>query len=366
MEGMERGCITYSIAYLTGIIAAGTFFPCHLLPITAVALLLPLCIIYRKRTLPFIIFSHLALFSAGIGGYSIAKANENVPKSPIIRTITEKAGTAQHNTSVYLKNFASSPDNHAILCALTIGNKKEIGRDLKNAYSNAGALHILALSGLHVGIMYSILQTMLFPLKLFPPIKWITDGFSFLFILLYVAVSGCSPSVVRAGTMIVIYKIGKASFRDVGKWDAIGLSALIIGIAAPLQVGSIGFQLSYAAVTGISLLYPTCHNSFETIFRKPSGAGKFIYTAVLKLWESLSITLCCQIETLPILIYHFGGIAQFFLITNLLAIPLATAILYIFVLSLAFQWVPFANNLLTGLLNLLISYMNNIIICIST
>ena len=363
---MERGCITYSIAYLTGVITAGLFLPCHLLPIPAVALLLPLCIIFRKKAMPFIIFSHLAIFSAGVGSYTIAKEKENIPKSTIISSLTGKAATAQHNASVYLKMFASSPDNHAILCALTIGSKKEIGKDLKNAYSNAGALHILALSGLHVGIMYSILQTIMFPLKLIPAFKWLTYVFSFLFILLYISVSGFSPSVVRAGTMIAIYKIGKATFRDVGKWDAIALSALITGIMSPLQVCSIGFQLSYAAVAGISLLYPTCSNSFAIIFKRPSSSWKFIYPAAVKLWECISISICCQIATLPVLLYHFGGIAQYFLITNLLAVPLATAILYIFVLSLAFQWVPFADNMLTGLLNVLINYMNNIIICISS
>ena len=362
---MDRGCITYSVAYLAGIIAAGTFSPHLLLPFLTVLLLIPLCIIYRKRVLLFFIFSHLALFSAGAGGYYIAKEKEETPKCRIIRTLTEIAANAQDDASFYLKNFASSRDNHAILCALSIGNKMEVGKDLKNAYSNAGAMHILALSGLHVGIMYSILQTMLYPLKLFSAIRWLTDGVSILFILLYVVISGCSPSVVRAGTMIAIYKIGKISFRDIGKWDAIALSALIMGIVSPLQVGSLGFQLSYAAVIGISLLYPTCSNSFKSIFRKPERSGKFIYSIALKLWESISISICCQIATLPIILYHFGTSSQFFLITNLVAIPLATAILYILMLALTFQWIPYAGNLLSDILNLLINVMNSAITYIS-
>lgn len=363
---MERGCITYSIAYLTGIIAAGAFSPYHILPILAVALLIPLCIIYRKHTLHFIIFSHLALFSAGAGGYSTAREKEKLPDGRLLSAITSRASSLQQGTSIYLKNFANLPNNHAILCALTIGEKREIDKSLKDAYSKAGALHILALSGLHVGIMYSILQTLMYPLKLFPAIKWLADTVSILFILLYVIVSGCSPSVIRAGTMIVIYKIGKLSFRDISKWDSIALSALILGVAAPLQVNSIGFQLSYAAVIGISLLYPICSSSFRKIFKQPGGLCRFPYIAVLKLWENISISVCCQIATLPILLYHFGESAQFFLITNLVAIPLATTILYTFVLAVTLQWVPFANTMLIDLLNTLISIMNNSINYISS
>lgn len=363
---MERGCITYSIAYLAGIIAAGASLPNSIPIFLTIAVLIPLCIIYRKSTLPFIILSHLALFAAGAGAYSIAKEKENHPKGRLISTITLKASAAKQHTSTYLKNFASLPNNHSILCALTIGNKKEIAKDLKNAYSNAGALHILALSGLHVGIMYYILQTLMYPLKLLSSIRWITDIVSILFILMYAVISGCSPSVIRAGTMIVIYRIGKLTFRDIGKWDSIALSALILGITAPLQVCSIGFQLSYAAVIGISILYPTCCTSFTTIFKQPAGIWRFPFIAALKLWNNISISVCCQIATLPILLYHFGESAQFFLITNLVAIPLATAILYIFVLAVMFQWIPIANTLLADLLNFLINIMNNCINYISS
>lgn len=362
---MERGCITYSIAYLTGIIAAGAFSGHLFLPFIAVAILIPLCIVCRKNRLPFIIISHLILFSAGAGGYSIAKETENMPNGKLVSGIAWKAASAKQHTSIYLKKFASLPNNHAILCALTIGEKNDMDKNLKNAYSRAGALHILALSGLHVGIMYTILQTLLFPLKLFPAIRWLTDAFSILFVLLYVIVSGCSPSVIRAGTMIVIYKIGKLTFRDISKWDSIALSALIIGVAAPLQVSSIGFQLSYAAVLGISFLYPICRSSFTTIFRQPGGIWRLPYISVLKLWENISISVCCQIATLPILLYHFRESAQFFLITNLVAIPLATAILYTFVLAVTLQWIPLANTLLIELLNFFINIMNSSINYIS-
>ena len=362
---MERGCITYSIAYIAGIIVAGALLSHYLPPSLITLLLIPTCFIFRKEAVLFTIFSHLAIFSAGAASRTLANA-EGEYNNPLVYTISSKAGSAQDNASEYLKNFASLPDNHSILCALTIGKKKHIGKDLKQAYSNAGALHILALSGLHVGIMYSIIQTLLYPLKLLPAAKFITDGISILFILFYVIVSGCSPSVMRAGTMIIIYKIGKISYRDIGKWDSIALSAMLLGAAAPLQVTGIGFQLSYAAVIGISLLYPTCHTSFTMVCRQPAGLWKYPYLAILKLWDSISISVCCQIATLPVLLFHFGESAQYFILTNLIAIPLATAILYTFVLAFILQWIPFAGTLAVDSLNILINIMNKCIIYISS
>ena len=363
---MDRGCITYSIAYLAGIYIAGAFHFHYLTIFFTTLLLIPICFIFRKEAMLFTAFSHLAMFSAGVGNLVLANTKVEYNNSPFICSLNTKAASLQDNASTYLKNFASSPNNHSILCALTVGKKNDIGKDLKQAYSNAGALHILALSGLHVGIMYSIVQTILYPLKLLPAAKFITDGISILFILLYMVISGCSPSVMRAGTMIIIYKIGKISYRDIGKWDAIALSALILGMATPLQVTGIGFQLSYAAVIGISLLYPTFYTSFTMICRQPAGLWKYPYLVILKLWDSMSISVCCQIATLPVLLFHFGENAQYFIITNLIAIPLATAILYAFVLAFLLQWIPFAGTPAVDLLNLLINIMNNCIIYISS
>ena len=362
---MGRGCITYSISFLVGILFAEIVSPHFTFTAILVAALFPLCIIFRKNTLKFILFSHLALFFAGIGGYSISKEKKNYPKSQLITNITSKSEAIQQHTSSLLYKLTPNPNSHAILGALTIGDKKKISPDLKEAYSSAGAIHILALSGLHVGIMYSIVQTLLYPLKLFRAMRWITDIVSILLILLYAVISGCSPSVVRAGTMIVIYSIGRTTFRDVGKWDAIALSALISGAISPIQVNSLGFQLSYAAVIGIAMLYPTCCQSFRRITGTILRQTSLIYRILQKIWESISISVCCQIATLPILLFHFGESAQFFLITNLVAIPLATAILYTFTAALLLQWIPYANQLSTDLLNILIEFLNTSIIYIS-
>ena len=172
---MGRGCITYSISFLVGILFAEIVSPHFTFTAILVAALFPLCIIFRKNTLKFILFSHLALFFAGIGGYSISKEKKNYPKSQLITNITSKSEAIQQHTSSLLYKLTPNPNSHAILGALTIGDKKKISPDLKEAYSSAGAIHILALSGLHVGIMYSILQTLMYPLKLFPAIKWLMD-----------------------------------------------------------------------------------------------------------------------------------------------------------------------------------------------
>ena len=363
---MDRGCITYSIVYITGILLAKNLHASFAL---CAALMLPLIVLSlytRKETGIFLIVTHLAFFCSGICSYTLAKEKEDMLPCNISVIVQEKAFAAQEKASAHFRRFVPAEDSHSILCALTIGKKGYIEKDLKAAYSSAGAMHILALSGLHVGIIYSIIQTIMVPLSFLPAAKWIKGSVSLLFIFIYCIFSGCSPSVVRACTMIFIYKIAESTFRNTGKWEAIALSALAIGIIAPLQVWSIGFQLSYAAVTGIALLYPPCREAFLQIWNPHKKSLRFLHSITLKIWESISISVCCQITTLPLLLLYFGESAQYFIITNLIAIPLATAILHVFALLLLFQWIPFVDNMLIYCLNFLIETMNKAIIFISS
>lgn len=359
---MDRGCITYSIIYIAGILLSPSLSPTYGICALSVFTLIALTVISKNNTRIFLVVSHLAFFCAGAGAYTMAADNENLPQNKMLAYIMEKGEAAQDKAAEHFKKFVPTEERHAILCALTVGKKENIGRELKNAYSNAGALHILALSGLHVGIIFAIMETLLIPIKLLSFGGIVQSAVSILLLVIYCILSGCSPSVLRACTMITIYKIAAGAFRHTKKWDAIALSALLIGTIAPLQVGSIGFQLSYAAVAGIVTLFPTCHNAFVQIVKPGSG---FLHTVLLRVWDSISISVCCQITTLPVLMYYFGETSQYFIITNLVAIPLATVILHLFVLTLAFHWLPIAGNILIYCLNFSLEALNCAMIFIS-
>ena len=362
---MDRGCITYSTVYTAGILLAQIFHPTWPACAAILSILLITAAYTRNNTRTFLLVSHLAVFCAGNGAYALAMEGNSLPPDKITALVKDTASSAQEKVSFHLRKFVTDEQSHSILCALTVGKKDNIDKDLKNAYSSAGAIHILALSGLHVGIVHSIMEKALAPLSFLPGTKGMRVSVSLMLLLIYSIFSGCSPSVMRACTMIFIYKIAAGTFRNTGKWDALALSALVIGIIAPLQVCTIGFQLSYAAVIGIAALYPVCRNAFVQIFSSRVIMPGFLYQAALKLWESISISVSCQITVLPLLMIYFGESAQYFMITNLIAIPLASLILHMFVLTLSLQWVPVAGDILTYCLNLCLEILNKAIVYMS-
>ncbi len=362
---MDRGCITYSIAYIMGILLAQPFSTGLPYCTAILFLLLILSFSTKNNTRIFLLVSHLAIFCAGAGAYSLAKGNKDLPPDKFTSTIKEKAESAQEKVSAHLRRYAGDENSHSVLCALTVGNKDNMDKGLKEAYSCAGAMHILALSGLHVGIIYSIVEKVLVPLSIFPAGRYIRTGISLMLLLCYSILSGCSPSVMRACTMIFIYKIAASSFRHTDKWDALGLSALTLGVFSPLQVCSIGFQLSYAAVIGIGAMYPICHKAFMQICKPGRILQGTLYRITLAIWDSISISVCCQMAVLPLIIIHFGESAQYFIITNLIAIPLASIILHIFVFTVALQWIPPINDILTYCLNFCLELLNGAILFIS-
>ena len=171
--------------------------------------------------------------------------------------------------------------------------------------------------------------------------------------------SGCSPSVVRAATMIFIYKIAAGSFRHIGRIDAIALAALVCCIISPLQITSIGFQLSYSAVMGIALLFPVCKDACTQICAGKRWASGFSGTVIRWLWNTISLSVCCQIATLPFSLYYFGKSAPYFLLSNLIAVPLATAILYTLTATLILHPVPIAGDTAIYILKMLLSFLNS-------
>lgn len=363
---MERGCITYSAFYLAGIfscIFTVLPFPLHA---TVSAILLALCFITKRNAIMFLTFSHLALFIAGAGAMSLNKSGSNLPPDKFTTYISDAAANAKGQAASYLEQFTYTENAHATLCALTVGKKDSMEPSLRKAYSDAGAIHVLALSGLHTGIVYSILETVLLPLCILPGGHIARLAICILFLAAFVVISGCSPSVIRAAIMIFIYKIAKASFRNTGKWDAIALAALVTGIIAPAQANSIGFQLSYSAVAGILLLHPVCKEAFIKIAASILNPKGIIYMASLKVWECISISVCCQIATIPFLLHYFGAIPQYFLISNIAAIPLATAILYSLGAVLILQPFPGLDTISVELLNLLIETLNRAMVFIGT
>ena len=356
---MNRGVTTYSAFFLAGTLAAICIPipPLTLLPAIPVLL----CISYytRKRAHLFLIATHLAIFLTGAASGSLATENSKLPPSRLSRSISEHTRTFQKNSAEYLRTFIPDSNLHATLCALTVGDRQHMSRELKESFSAAGAMHVLALSGLHIGIAFAIIYRLLGVLVLIPYGKFIRNAAALAFIGGYMILSGCSPSVVRATTMIFIYKIAAGSFRRADKIGTIALAALISCTISPLQITSIGFQLSYSAVLGIILLFPVCTEAYRQFSDGKRWATGLAGKAISWLWGTVSLSVCCQIATLPLSLYWFGKSAPYFLLTNLVAVPTATAILYTFTAAMLLQPVPFVGDATVYILKMLLSFLNS-------
>ncbi len=245
-------------------------------------------------------------------------------------------------------------ESYGILKALTIGDKGDIGWGLKTAYRKSGAMHLLALSGLHVGIIYSFLGFILAILGRSFGGRVIRGVLIILFLWFYALFTGLSPSITRAVLMATIYETGGLIGREKSGLNSLGLSAMLIAAFDPEAPSSISFQLSYGAMVGIFAINP--HLSKIIDFKKIAKVPRVVLRS---LWGTISISISCQILTTPLTLFYFRSFAPFSLLTNLIAIPLTNIIMVLILSSLLFmETVPIIGEVTSKVLWGVIKVLN--------
>jgi competence protein ComEC len=254
-----------------------------------------------------------------------------------------------------LKEYPADSREFGVIAALVLGDRSFLDADLRSDFATAGAVHILAVSGLHVGIIY-LLFSGLFDLLF----KKRAQIFKFLLILLilwtYAGLTGFSPSVLRAATMFSFISLGKYQKKYGSIYNMIAASALLLLIANPFLITQVGFQLSYLAVLGIVFYHPKFYQllTFENWFLD-------------KAWSLVCVSVAAQLATFPLSLYYFNQFPNLFLVTNLIVIPLATFILYSGVAWVSVIWLPMINDVfgwltyqLTSVLNEFVGFINRV------
>jgi competence protein ComEC len=240
--------------------------------------------------------------------------------------------------------------------ALLIGYKEDLDKDVVQAYSNTGVVHIIAISGMHLGLIYLGL-VWLFSRLPFVKRSAIARVILILACLwLFSLITGASASVLRSAVMFTCIIIGKEFFKQASIYNSLASSAFLLLCYDPFLLWDVGFQLSYFAVVGIIWLQKPIQNLFYT------------KNKVLQyVWEMCSITIAAQILTLPICIYYFHQIPTTFLFTNLICVPLSSAILFAEVALIICAWFPPLATLigkfiyvLTWCMNALITFFNTL------
>jgi len=240
------------------------------------------------------------------------------------------------------------PRELATISALTLGYRGDLSKELKKQFSAAGAMHVLAVSGLHTGILMSVLLGLVTCFGLCKPLyeehtKRVLLGLIVSMALVAFAVlTGLTPSVVRSVAMCSIFLLAWMCHRTSQMLNVLFASAFFILLFHPLDLYSVSFQLSYAAVFAIALFAP----GWNRILPKNYFLG------------ILGMSLAAQIGTMPISLYYFGQISNYFLLTNCIVLPLAWLMMVLGLITLTLGWFTPLGQLLAWLLNGLTWCMN--------
>jgi competence protein ComEC len=252
-----------------------------------------------------------------------------------------------------LEIFANSPvgeKEYAVLAALTLGNKQWLDEELRASYVAAGAMHILAVSGLHVGIIMVVLGFLFSFLNKKRNGVVIKHIFIIICLWLYAAVVGFSPSVMRATVMFSFVLAGKTFRRSLSTYNSLAASAFFIACFNPQVIFEAGFQLSYFAV--LSIVY----------FQPPIARLLYVPNKFLNgVWQLATVSIAAQIGTLPVSLLNFHLFPNYFLLTNICIISLTGFIVYGGVAFLALHLVPGVSTLIGHALHALLRLLNHII-----
>ncbi len=232
---------------------------------------------------------------------------------------------------VFRRHITTSRE-YTIAVGLVLGIRTGMDEEMKAAYASAGAMHVLAVSGAHVVIVCWIVTLLLGFLKKFWHGRWLFALTALGLLWFYAFVTGLSSSVLRAVVMFSFVIIADASGREKSNYNFLAASAFLLLCLNPWYLLDVGFQLSYAAVLGIVYLHPKMYGWVDCRTRLAD-----------KLWGMTSTCLAAQIAVLPFTLFYFHQFPVYFLLANLVVIPLSSAILYAGILLLFVSWIPWVS-----------------------
>ena len=234
--------------------------------------------------------------------------------------------------------------------ALLIGYKNDLDKDLVQAYSNTGVVHIIAISGLHLGLIYMVLLWLFNSIPVVNKSNVLKSIAVVSCLWIFSLLTGASASVLRSAVMFTCIIIGKVFQKTSSIYNSLAASAFILLCYNPYFLWDVGFQLSYLAIIGIIWLQkPILHLLLVKSFLPQ------------KIWEMTSITIAAQIVTFPICLFYFHQFPNLFLLTNLIAVPLSTIILFAEIGLVCFSWFSLLGNYLAIITEKLIVLLNTVI-----
>lgn len=249
-----------------------------------------------------------------------------------------------------IRNSILGEKEQGLAEALLIGYKDDLDQNLVQSYTNTGVVHIIAISGMHLALIYWLLSLLLKPLQQKRKVRWLRPLIIIAGLWFFSLLAGAQASVVRSAVMFTAIVIGESLSRKASIYNTLAASAFILLCYNPYWLWDVGFQLSYAAVLSI------------VIFMRPIYNWFYIRNKILDfIWKLNAVSIAAQVLTVPLSIFHFHQFPNYFMLTNFIAVPLSSIILLGEILLCAVFFIPFAALWVGKILSWLIGIMNSYI-----
>ncbi|MCA5005577.1 ComEC/Rec2 family competence protein [Sphingobacterium bovistauri] len=243
------------------------------------------------------------------------------------------------------RRYISDDEAFNVAVALIFGYRSQIDQETISAFTNTGTIHVLSVSGLHVSLVFALLNMLLFWMNRFRFGSLIKSIIILIAIWGYVILTGMSPPILRAGIMISFFVSSIIINRKQIPLNTLAASAFFILLFAPSYLFDVGFQLSYLAILGIILLYPILEKYYLSSNKWMNYVLKYTY-----------VSISAQLFTLPLTLYYFGQFPNYFLLANLFIVIPSTLVMYVGI-GLALSPINFTNNLFGNVTEWLLNFM---------
>ncbi len=260
---------------------------------------------------------------------------------------------AQRKVIHVIRDYILRPKEQGLAEALLIGYKDDLDQALVQSYTNTGVVHIIAISGMHIGLIYGLLMLLCKPLRRKKKFRLLTGLIVITGIWLFSIMAGGGPSVLRSALMFTCIVEASMLNRKTNIYNTLSISAFILLCIDPFWLWDVGFQLSYSAVLSIIIFFRPIYNWF------------YFKNRILDfIWKMNAVSLAAQVLTVPLSIYHFHQFPPWFLLTNFLAIPLSSVIILGEIALVAIAWwthgAMFCGKLVTWMMWLMDSWIEAI------
>lgn len=295
----------------------------------------------------------------GIAGTAYVRAKQwHLAGKSSHRSLRIAAVRLQHRLVERYREVGISGNELGTLAALTLGYREELDPSIRQSFQRAGAAHVLAVSGLHTGIIYAVLWALLTGFGLWRPLyeqkwrRWILSGCIIVAMWGYALLTGLTPSVVRSVIMVTIMQAAYMCYRNPLSLNSVAAAAFLILMVRPTDLYSVSFQLSFAAVTAIMLICPKAiHIPID---------NRWISRPVDWVANLMMVSIAAQLGTMPFTLYYFRQCSNYFLLTNVVVIFLATIITMLAFALLTVGWIPGVGEILAVVVKWLVGALNSV------